>query len=119
MTDPLMTWTGDSESYCQALLHPQAQTPVSNDTCVFCGTAISQEDESWPFCPDCLQEAIEDSNKSTPRPTFWQWRLAPFFCWVADRHDARHHNASYDVCPHWLCRFAYWLERKLWYGGTP
>jgi hypothetical protein len=21
------------------------------------------------------------------------------------------HNADYEVCCHWLCRFAYWLER--------
>jgi len=42
--------------------------------------------------------------------------LAWFFCWVFDRHIARQHNASYDVCPHWLCRLAYRLEKRLWYG---
>ena len=88
-----------------------------SETCVFCGTPIRHTDESWPFCPDCLEEAIEDYARRAPHPTFWRLASARFFSWVFERHITHAHNASYDVCPHWLCRIAWFAERWLWYGG--
>lgn len=51
-------------------LEAEAPTPkLYVETCAFCPTAISETDESWPFCPPCLDEAIEDYAKSSPIPT--------------------------------------------------
>jgi hypothetical protein len=31
--------------------------------------------------------------------------------------DRVEHRGSYDVCRHWLCRIAFFVEKWLWYGG--
>ena len=43
--------------------------------------------------------------------------LSRVFSAVNDYHSRKRHNASYDVCRHWLCRVAFWLEKWVWYGG--
>ena len=39
------------------------------------------------------------------------------FAFAFLRHINDHHNADYEVCRDWLCRAAWWLENRLWYGG--
>ena len=43
--------------------------------------------------------------------------LSKAFSYPFNRHCERLHNASYDVCHHWLCRIAFFVEKWLWYGG--
>jgi len=44
--------------------------------------------------------------------------LSKLFSFAFDRHIANCHNADYEVCRHWLCRVAWFVEKWLWYGGV-
>jgi len=44
--------------------------------------------------------------------------LSRLFSFAFDRHVTNCHNADYEVCRHWLCRAAWFVEKWLWYGGA-